>query len=88
MAGVAQEPARIILGGSHSSRYRYDPAQVVELVDALDSKSSTERCVGSIPTLGTNSNHFKNQLRAPVYRARAWLAEYVSEMHEPARDFH
>ena len=43
----------IILGERHSDRYRYRPAQVVELVDALDSKSSTERCVGSIPTLGT-----------------------------------
>jgi hypothetical protein len=28
-------------------------ARVVELVDALDSKSSTERCVGSSPTSGT-----------------------------------
>ena len=29
-------------------------ARVVELVDAPDSKSGTERCVGSIPTSGTN----------------------------------
>ena len=28
-------------------------AQVAELVDALDSKSSSARSVGSIPTLGT-----------------------------------
>ena len=28
-------------------------ARVVELVDALDSKSSTARCVGSSPTSGT-----------------------------------
>ncbi len=35
------------------ARYRCPPAQVVELVDALDSKSSSERSVGSIPTLGT-----------------------------------
>ena len=29
------------------------PAQVVELVDTLDSKSSVERRVGSIPILST-----------------------------------
>jgi hypothetical protein len=31
-------------------------AQVAELVDALDSKSSIFGCVGSIPTLSTNKN--------------------------------
>ena len=39
-----------VRGGDH---YIATPAQVVELVDALDSKSCSERSVGSIPTLGT-----------------------------------
>lgn len=30
-----------------------EQAKVAELVDAHDSKSCTERCVGSIPTFGT-----------------------------------
>ena len=33
---------------------RFVPAQVAELADAVDSKSSGEILVGSIPTLGTN----------------------------------
>ncbi len=32
-------------------------APVVELVDALDSKSSSERSAGSSPARGTNSFH-------------------------------
>ena len=32
-------------------------AEVAELVDAHDSKSCIERCVGSIPTFGTNAGH-------------------------------
>lgn len=49
----ADRRSRYFLGERQGLGYRYRPAQVVELVDALDSKSSTERCVGSIPTLGT-----------------------------------
>lgn len=30
-------------------------AQLAELVDALDSNSSIERCAGSIPALGTEA---------------------------------
>ncbi len=32
-----------------------EQAKVAELVDAHDSKSCTERCVGSIPTFGTDA---------------------------------
>ncbi len=35
---------------------RFVPAQVAELADAVDSKSSGEILVGSIPTLGTNDS--------------------------------
>lgn len=38
-------------------------AQVAELVDALDSKSSTARCAGSIPALGTKTR-VRNKARA------------------------
>ena len=38
----------------HSTELRHPHAPVVELVDAPDSKSGTERCVGSSPTGGTN----------------------------------
>ena len=41
------------LGKGGLAGYRYGIAPVVELVDALDSKSSTVRCVGSSPTGGT-----------------------------------
>jgi hypothetical protein len=36
---------------------RFVPAQVAELADAVDSKSSGEILVGSIPTLGTSDFH-------------------------------
>ena len=39
-------------------------AQVAELVDALDSKSSIlNRCAGSIPALSTKTEKIKNFLR-------------------------
>ena len=44
----------------------YKNAQVAELVDALDSKSSSFESVGSIPTLSTDKNLnylFLNRLR-------------------------
>ena len=33
--------------------HQFKGAQLAELVDALDSNSSTVRCAGSIPALGT-----------------------------------
>ncbi len=42
------------LGDGRSLAARFVPAQVAELADAVDSKSSGEILVGSIPTLGTN----------------------------------
>lgn len=40
--------------GGRSLAARFGAAQVAELADAVDSKSSGEILVGSIPTLGTN----------------------------------
>jgi hypothetical protein len=39
--------------GERSLAARFGAAQVAELADAVDSKSSGEILVGSIPTLGT-----------------------------------
>ena len=42
-------------------------AEVAELVDAHDSKSCISRCVGSIPTFGTNGEFFFFKERFPVF---------------------
>ena len=39
----------------HYNSELFSPAQVAKLVDAGDSKSPAERCVGSSPTLGTTN---------------------------------
>ncbi len=39
--------------------FAYSPALVAELVDALDSKSSSFESVGSIPTQGTSFHIYK-----------------------------
>ena len=56
-------------------------ARVVELVDALDSKSSTARCVGSSPTSGTTE--FRRPVCAPQSQGRT-LASRLSRL-ESAR---
>ena len=43
-------------------------AQVAKLVDAGDSKSPAERCVGSSPTLGTK---YKKRLKSTISSAFA-----------------
>ena len=47
------------LGDRRSLAARFVPAQVAELADAVDSKSSGEILVGSIPTLGTTEEAAK-----------------------------
>ena len=44
-------------------------ARVVELVDAPDSKSGAERCVGSSPTMGTKQRGCVIGRKAKVFNA-------------------
>ncbi len=52
-------------------------AEVAELVDAHDSKSCIERCVGSIPTFGTS--------KGPNCKVRAFLFPFrpLPEINQP-----
>ncbi len=47
-------------------RSRNRPAQVVELVDALDSKSGSGRSVGSISTFGTNPTVYSHSRKSGI----------------------
>lgn len=57
-------------------------AQVAELVDALDSKSSIlNRCAGSIPALSTKTEKIKNFLRFLFFRIHIFLK--IGTQHLP-----
>lgn len=53
---------------------RLEVARVVELVDASDSKSDTERCAGSIPAPGTKNTKKDRFLSGLFFRLQPCVA--------------
>lgn len=57
-------------------------AQLAELVDALDSNSSIERCAGSIPALGTKPEKGDNSLSLRFFFGSLFIIYLIDIVEE------